>query len=124
MRQLHGNRFGHQNLQRSMTPPPRFFPPRLPLPLQASPAPHVSLTWPAVHTPRNIAPSPTAISGSYIGYEVDTTQEPWSYTNHPISISAAARSRSLYLLGKSGTGKTTLFLNLILQDMLRGIGLC
>src|ERR1700719_4640419 len=41
----------------------------------------------------------------------------------PFGISAGDRRQHLYLIGKSGTGKTTLLRNLICQDIERGHGI-
>lgn len=41
----------------------------------------------------------------------------------PVSLSADQRSRHLYVIGASGTGKSTLLQHLILQDLKRGEGL-
>lgn len=41
----------------------------------------------------------------------------------PVTLSAEQRSQHCYLIGASGTGKSTLLLNLILQDIERGEGL-
>ncbi len=40
----------------------------------------------------------------------------------PIYLSESDRRRHLYLIGQTGTGKTTLFLNMIVQDILAGHG--
>jgi hypothetical protein len=40
----------------------------------------------------------------------------------PVSLSPEARSQHCYVIGASGTGKSTLLLNLILQDIERGEG--
>src|SRR5882672_12454882 len=40
----------------------------------------------------------------------------------PFGISRADRRQHLYAIGKTGTGKTTLLLNLICQDIERGHG--
>jgi hypothetical protein len=40
----------------------------------------------------------------------------------PISLSVSDLAQHLYIIGKSGTGKTTLLLNLILQVIHRGLG--
>jgi len=42
--------------------------------------------------------------------------------NNKIRISREERRKSLYILGATGTGKSTLLLNLILQDIAQGIG--
>lgn len=41
----------------------------------------------------------------------------------PVSLSAEARSQHCYVIGASGTGKSTLLLNLIMQDIERGEGI-
>ena len=41
-----------------------------------------------------------------------------------VSLSAEQRSRHMYVVGSSGTGKSTLFLNCIKQDIEAGEGLC
>jgi hypothetical protein len=41
----------------------------------------------------------------------------------PVTLSAEQRSQHCYVIGASGTGKSTLLLNLILQDIERGEGL-
>jgi len=56
------------------------------------------------------------MTGSVIG--IDTQ------SNEPVSLSHAARLRGLYVIGKPGSSKTTLFKNLILQDIEQGMGLC
>ena len=41
----------------------------------------------------------------------------------PVGLSPAARARHLYIVGQTGTGKSTLLLNLIAQDLATGRGL-
>src|SRR5271169_3727979 len=41
---------------------------------------------------------------------------------HPFGLSVTDRRRHVYLLGKTGTGKTTLLRNLIIQDIEAGRG--
>ena len=43
---------------------------------------------------------------------------------HPFGILAADRLSHMYVIGKTGTGKTTLLETLITQDIIRGQGLC
>jgi hypothetical protein len=49
-------------------------------------------------------------------------REIWG-AQHPFGLSVADRRRHVYLLGKTGTGKTTLLRNLIIQDIEAGRGL-
>jgi hypothetical protein len=53
-----------------------------------------------------------------------TRKIPMSYTNHdiPWGISHAARRNHLYVVGKTGMGKTDLLRNIILADIWRGAG--
>jgi Type IV secretion-system coupling protein DNA-binding domain len=41
-----------------------------------------------------------------------------------VSIAQHERRRGLYVIGKTGTAKTTLLINLILQDIAAGLGVC
>ncbi len=47
-----------------------------------------------------------------------------SNTSASITLAQQERRRGLYILGKTGTGKTTLLINLMLQDIAAGFGLC
>src|SRR5437764_10829050 len=53
-----------------------------------------------------------------------TRQLPSSYTDQevPWGISHAARRNHLYIIGKTGMGKTALLRNIILADIWRGAG--
>ncbi len=44
--------------------------------------------------------------------------------NQPVELSSAGRRQGTYVLGINGTGKTTLLLNIALQDIAAGDGLC
>jgi len=94
---------------------------RLSIPSSHGSRPHPSLILPSL---RSTSISAQIQEASLIGHAIDTAQTPWHNTTSPIWLSDAARSRSLYLLGKTGTGKTTVFLNLLLQDIARRIGVC
>ena len=58
------------------------------------------------------------------GLVLGTRKVPMSYTNHdiPWGISHAARRNHLYVVGKTGMGKTALLRNIILADIWRGAG--
>jgi hypothetical protein len=45
-------------------------------------------------------------------------------TNKPVTISQALRRQGLYMIGANGTGKTGLILNLVIQDIEQGLGVC
>src|SRR5689334_5052580 len=45
-------------------------------------------------------------------------------TGTNITLAQRERRRGLYVIGKTGTGKTTLLINLVLQDIAAGFGLC
>jgi len=45
-------------------------------------------------------------------------------TNERIELSQSSRREGMYILGATGTGKSTLLENLILQDIKQGLGVC
>jgi energy-coupling factor transporter ATP-binding protein EcfA2 len=45
-------------------------------------------------------------------------------TGQPVTIDADARTRGLYIIGRTGTGKTTLIASLAQQDIAAGQGVC
>lgn len=57
----------------------------------------------------------------YDGEVAFGTRDAWGQ-EAPVSLSCADRRQHLYVIGKSGTGKTTLLRNLILQDIEAGRG--
>ncbi len=68
----------------------------------------------------NTAPAPTEIptSGTLLGINKHRNIE------REIYITAEDRLRHFYIIGQTGTGKTTLMKNMIVQDILRGDGVC
>lgn len=81
-----------------------------PLPTTATP----NIVWRGAKS----APAPTMLpeDGVLIGindYRGITT---------PVRIAEADRRRHMYLIGQTGTGKTTMFLNMIVQDIYEGKG--
>lgn len=57
-------------------------------------------------------------SGLYLGRSIYRSQE------RPIFISEEDRMKHMYIIGRTGTGKTELLKTMILQDMRAGKGLC
>jgi hypothetical protein len=45
-------------------------------------------------------------------------------TGNPVELTDEARRQGVYIVGTTGTGKTTLLQNIVYQDMLAGDGLC
>ncbi len=65
-----------------------------------------------------IAPIPANLpeEGILLGHNV------YRGVSQPVHLQADDRRRHLYLIGQTGTGKTTLFLNMVVQDILAGHG--
>jgi hypothetical protein len=59
----------------------------------------------------------------YIPNDIILGENSWA-SHHEIEMEEAARRRHLYIIGQTGTGKSTLLLNLIEQDIRYGAGLC
>lgn len=68
----------------------------------------------------NTAPAPTTMptAGTLLGINKHRNLE------REIFITAEDRLRHFYIIGQTGTGKTTLMKNMIVQDILRGDGVC
>jgi hypothetical protein len=66
------------------------------------------------------APAPQGIptSGLYIGKSV------FRGVTRPVYVSESDRERHMYIIGRTGTGKTELMKTMILQDLRAGKGLC
>jgi len=66
------------------------------------------------------APAPAGIptSGLYLGKSV------FRGISRPVYISDADRERHMYIIGRTGTGKTELMKTMILQDLRAGKGIC
>ena len=64
------------------------------------------------------APMDLPQSGTYLGKNSDRGRETKVFTTDE------DRLRHLYVIGQTGTGKTTLLKNMIVQDMQKGNGLC
>ncbi|MEK7557565.1 MAG: type IV secretion system DNA-binding domain-containing protein, partial [Patescibacteria group bacterium] len=65
-----------------------------------------------------IAPAPAGLpqSGIFLGTNV------YRGIDNPVHLPDDDRRRHLYLIGQTGTGKTTLFLNMVVQDIQAGKG--
>jgi len=66
------------------------------------------------------APSPVDVpqNGTLIGFNN------YQGANRKIYITDEDRLRHIYTIGQTGTGKTTLLVNMIIQDIIRGNGVC
>ncbi len=84
------------------------------LPSKAVETPHI------VWLPAKAAPAPEKIptSGLYIG------KSQFRGLEKPVFIGDSDRQRHMYIIGRTGTGKTELLKSLMLQDILKGKGLC
>ncbi len=71
-------------------------------------------------TNANTAPAPTTmpVTGTLLGINHHRN------VSRDIFITAEDRLRHFYIIGQTGTGKTTLMKNMIVQDILRGDGVC
>src|SRR6266702_4090963 len=56
------------------------------------------------------------LPASVVGIEIDTKT--------PVTLEQKQRQGGLYVIGKTRSGKTTLLVNLILQDIEQGMGVC
>lgn len=81
-----------------------------PLPTTATP----NIVWRGARAAA--APGGLPTSGVLLGANV------YRGIETPVYLSESDRRRHLYLIGQTGTGKTTLFLNMIIQDILAGHG--
>ena len=61
--------------------------------------------------------------GSMSQFDIQNTLYLGDRIYGPVGLSPAARARHLYIVGQTGTGKSTLLLNLIAQDLVTGRGL-
>jgi hypothetical protein len=83
--------------------------------------PNKTIETPHIHwlsAKRAPAPQGIATSGLYIGKSV------FRGITRPVYISDADRERHMYIIGRTGTGKTELMKTMILQDMRAGKGMC
>lgn len=83
--------------------------------------PNKMVETPHIHwLPAKMAPATGGIptSGLYLGKSVYRGQE------RPIYMTEKDRMRHMYVLGRTGTGKTEFLKSMILQDMKAGHGLC
>ncbi|MFH0937488.1 MAG: DUF87 domain-containing protein [Candidatus Daviesbacteria bacterium] len=82
--------------------------------------PNKSITTPHIAwLPARAAPAPDKIptSGLYLGKSV------FRGTERPVYITEEDRLRHMYIIGRTGTGKSTLLKTMMLQDILTGKGL-
>lgn len=65
-----------------------------------------------------MVPAGVPASGTLIGISEDTSAE------QPVYLGIEDRRRHLYIIGQTGTGKTTLLKTMILSDIANGMGVC
>lgn len=70
---------------------------------------------------RAIVPSSSGVDTPLQSYSVLGTD---ITTGERVTIDQEQRLKGIYIIGKTGTGKTTLKVNLILQDITQGMGVC
>lgn len=83
--------------------------------------PNKSIETPHIQwLPAKSAPAPEKIptSGLYVGKSIFRGQ------TRPVFISESDRRRHMYIIGRTGTGKTELLKSLMVQDIYAGKGLC
>jgi len=83
--------------------------------------PNAQITTPHIHwiySKRAPAPASIPQTGLYLG------QSTYRGTTRPVYISEDDRRRHMYIIGKTGTGKTELLKDMILQDIRNGKGIC
>lgn len=76
--------------------------------------PHIH--W--INAKRSPAPQEIPTSGLYLGKSI------FRGTVRPVYMSEADRERHMYIIGRTGTGKTEFLKTMILQDIRAGKGLC
>lgn len=82
--------------------------------------PNKSVTTPhIIWLPSKRAPAPEKIptSGLYLGKSV------FRGTSRPVYLSEADRQRHMYIIGRTGTGKSQLLLSMAIQDIMAGKGI-
>ena len=83
--------------------------------------PNKTIETPHIHwinAKRAPAPAQIPTSGLYLGKSI------FRGITRPVYISESDRERHMYIVGRTGTGKTELLKTLILQDMRAGKGIC
>jgi hypothetical protein len=68
----------------------------------------------------NVAP----VEEGYLGYGLEIGKIEDNLFDEMMRIPGSMRSTHMYIVGASGTGKSSLLKNLLIQDMQSGIGLC
>jgi hypothetical protein len=68
-------------------------------------------------------PTPLSLKGDATQFDVIVGTNDFAGDHTPIGVTLTQRRRHMYVIGKTGTGKTTLLKNAIYQDMENGKGL-
>jgi hypothetical protein len=64
------------------------------------------------------------IDDKYLGYNLELGESSDTLTEEIIKIPGSLRGTHMYVVGASGTGKSSLLKNLLIQDVQSGMGLC
>jgi len=64
------------------------------------------------------------VDDKYLGYNLELGQSSDTITEEILKIPGSLRSTHMYVVGASGTGKSSLLKNLLIQDVQNGMGLC
>ena len=83
--------------------------------------PNKQVTTPHIHwlnSKSSPAPAGIPTQGLYLG------KSSYRGVERPVYLSDSDRMRHMYIIGKTGTGKTELLIDLIMQDIREGRGLC
>lgn len=71
-----------------------------------------------------VLPLPLSLKTNREQFSITFAKNIYGNTELPIGLLKEERARHMYILGATGTGKSTLLLNLIQQDIVKGNGLC
>lgn len=76
-----------------------------------------------IHTKSPKLPSPLSFKKSDTGLDIVFADNIYGETSTPIGLTLEERRRHMYVIGATGTGKTTLLLQMIYEDIKKGKGI-